>query len=119
MMEDLKRIILEVALVEEPFDIIIGSILHRGLCDDPRDIVEPVLELMEAGYLKGECMRAKGKYSPISDYKKEDLKKELLEEIQRLENLQKGEADKDKWIGSSMYDFQATEEGWKLVEGED
>jgi hypothetical protein len=111
---------IEIILLEEtaygPEDLhgVIFGLLKHGDSEDPKELVEPILNLLDSGHLEGYYML----YTPGSGYKdhnlsditREDLKKDLLDYIEQNKTLGFKEHPDNE------YYFTATDIGYKVVE---
>jgi hypothetical protein len=86
MLEEIEKAILEEAVYEEESldGIIYGSLKH-GVCQDPKDVIDPILNLLAAKKLKIYYSSGWGgdPYLDITSLPPSDLKEYLLAYIER------------------------------------
>jgi hypothetical protein len=107
--QKIKDFVLEFAsYAGEPFHIIIGALIEKKLCADPRDIVDPLLDLVDKGYLEVYYISKLDKRL-IKDYKRENLREKLFEYI---------EVNKSKGFENPSvpeYEFKTTDKGREFI----
>jgi hypothetical protein len=76
-----KAIIEEAEYQEEPLHGIIHGFLKHGVCQDPKDLIDPILRLLGAGKLKLYYQSGHGgdPYLDVTCLPPSDLKEYLLE----------------------------------------
>ena len=106
--EKIEKYILEYAAYDlEPMHIIISALISEGLCENHKDAVGSIIELVKKGYLLAYSHSGESgaKYIKIE---KKDIDK-LYSDVEKRDQF-------NTYPGGKEYFFKTSDEGMKFVE---
>lgn len=112
MIGQIERVMLEETTYDyEPLHGLIYGLVSHGVCKGASEVVNPLLDLLQAGYLEARYHSSEFGWTAIRDVNREHLERDLLEYIQR------NEAGGFKTYPSGKeYYFKTTDSGVALLD---